>query len=359
MDFILDNNKLRTHILNNIGQDVIFAYYLGISAADIQYCLYNTSNKICNPLRVDHCPSIGFVYHNSKLYMKDWANDAYTGDIFHLVGLLHNKNCNSKKDFVKICYIIIENVVYHKLKDYTTINANVNLINYSTTKEQKLINIQRRDWKLIDSHYWTNKYGLNEATLLRNRIYPISKYWLDTTMYHCKDRVYAYYIDNINSIPIYKLYFVDRPKKSKYPRFITNGREPLEARWQLKKADNLIITKSRKDAVILRELINSSPFEKDLSIEVTNFSSESAKLSEKLLINIKCLYKCTYTLTDFDLSGVQCGNYHKKVGFIPMFLTNGRFGSINYAAKDISDYVESVGFDKAKELVINMLNKYI
>ena len=150
------------------------------------------------------------------------------------------------------------------------------------------------------------------------------------------------------------MYFVDVNKNSKYPRFRTNNPYPFECLHELKSADRLIITKSRKDTILLRKLLKQLPFEPELDKQyiVTNFTSEGIRLNDKWGDTISKMYDKIYTLTDFDLQGVSCGNYHRKhYGFIPLFLTNGRFNTKDHGAKDISDLVKLNGYDNVKQLL--------
>lgn len=55
---------------------------------------------------------------------------------------------------------------------------------------------------------------------------------------------------------------------------------------------------------------------------------------------------------DFDLTGVKMANtLLKRYNIQPLFLTDGRFGTRDYGAKDISDYIELNGPSKALEII--------
>ncbi len=55
---------------------------------------------------------------------------------------------------------------------------------------------------------------------------------------------------------------------------------------------------------------------------------------------------------DFDLTGVKMANtLLKRYNIQPLFLTDGRFGTINYGAKDISDYIEINGTTETLKLI--------
>jgi len=354
MQFILDN-KLKDYIINYINQEQIFAYYLNINESDIQYCLNRKQNRICNPLRNDRSPSLGFNYYRDKLYMYDFANTLYRGDIFYIVGILHGLNSKVNKDFIKICRIIIDNLKLNKIKDDYLINSYSKLLNYNEN-ELRVIKIKIRDWNKYDKKLW-NKWSLTINDLSSNYVYPISSFWLDENYYICNDKCYAYLLGKKNNIPLWELYFPERIKKGKYPKFITNNIKHISCLWDLRKTKNLILTKSRKDTILLKKIIASNPFEFGNNFTVLPLGTETVKLSQCEVDALNTLYDHIYIFTDFDTQGISCANYHrKKFGFIPKFLTNGRFNTINYHSKDISDYVALYGFEEGCNLVKRIFN---
>lgn len=350
MNFILDKLNLRTYILSRLRQEEIFAYYLNINVVYIDWCISNKSRKLCNPLRNDTNPSLGFYYKNGRLYMRDFAYSFYNGDCFNLVGLLHGKNVNSRKEFINICNIIIENMIYGKVKDTITINANISISKFLETNSIKQIDIFTRPYTSNDLSYWKS-YGLLEDDLKKGGVYPVSSYKCGDYIFNCKDRVFAYILGKKGIVPLVKLYFIDRKKKDRLPRFITNNFELFECVHELRKGNILVITKSRKDVLVLRKLINSVPFENIPNIQVISVSSEGVRLPNNICENLFKLFNKIYTLTDYDLSGISFANYHKRHGFIPLIL--------NKYDKDISDYVKNNGYNKGKELVINYIKANI
>jgi hypothetical protein len=355
MKFILNNNNLKGYILNNISQEKVFAYYLSIDEKDIQYCLIKKQNRISNPLRNDITPSLGFNYYKGKLYMYDFANNFYRGDIFYIIGTLHGLNSRVNKDFVNICRIIIDNIILNKIKDDNTINSFIKLASYNKTSILRIIKIQTRDWDKEDSKIW-NKWNLNINDLSSNYVYPVESFWLDNNYYKPMDKCYAYYLGKKNDIDLWEIYFPLRKKSKNYSKFITNNNNRLNCLWELHKTDNLIITKSRKDVLVLKKIINSNPFIFGNSYNVTNFGSETSRLTIGEAEALDKLYNNKYVFTDYDAQGLSCANYHRKrFGFIPIFLTNGRFGTIDYYNKDISDYVSMFGFEKSCTLIKSFL----
>lgn len=358
MQFILNSDNLRNYILTTISQERIFAYYLGIDVKDIEYCLIRKQNRICNPLRNDIDPSLGFNYYRNKLYMYDFASASYRGDVFYIVGLLHGFNSRSSKDFVKICRTIIDNVILNKIKDDNTIKSFVNLVEHIDNNNKiRVIKVETREWDKEDKKIW-NKWKISISDLDSNYVYPVESFWIDKDYYKPYDKCYAYLLGKIEDITLWEIYFPLRNKKGKYPKFITNNTKHVNCIWELHKTKNLILTKSRKDVIVLKNILNSNPFEFSNLFSVTHLGSETTRLNEKEAELLNNLYDNVYMFTDFDREGVSCANYHKrKYNFKTMFLTNGRFNTTDYYSKDISDYVNLLGFKQGCNLMKSLMNK--
>ena len=66
-----------------------------------------------------------------------------------------------------------------------------------------------------------------------------------------------------------------------------------------------------------------------------------------------------FVLLDFDITGVRMANYlRKKYPVIVLFLTNGRYGTKDYGAKDFSDYVKKYGVEAGDELIEEVISHY-
>ena len=83
----------------NNGLDV-FKYYIPGQ--------WRIGRNFLNPLYEDRKAScsIYFDRRNGYYRMKDFGNDAYSGDCFDIVGKLKNLNCSNPKDFIEILEII-------------------------------------------------------------------------------------------------------------------------------------------------------------------------------------------------------------------------------------------------------------
>lgn len=347
---------LLEQIFDRVSEIDLLAYFLKVPASAIADCIkYNS--KIRNPFRIDVNPSLGFkvvsIGKRNKILARDFANSRYRGDCIDIAGLVLNKNPNKKNEFIDICTIILTEVIDHISTSRIIINED----------DYRLIEIVPtfREWEQLDINYW-RQYRLPVSYLENNGVVPIETAYLikngtNTTVYNYKrnDPAYCYDIGIIGETVLYKIYFPKRDKH-KANRFITNNKFGLECIHEIKPADTFILTKSRKDTLALNFHIKgaalrgaSLPTGKLFFIST---SSESVYLSsyEINLITSNC--NQAYTFFDFDYQGITFANYYKNnYGFKPIFLTNGRFNTHDYKAKDISDLIKLIGVTNTKSII--------
>jgi uncharacterized protein (DUF433 family) len=341
-------DKLVKLILDNCSQEEVFAHYLKIPIQDILYCLQSKSHKINNPLRDDKNPSLGFKYdHRGKLRLKDFAQPLYNGDMFDVVArvlsLTGNEylTSNNKHNFVIICRDIIENVVN---KTSVKINIPKPVIRKSKPKDIKRITVIPRDWETYDFEYW-RQFGLSVKFLTKNHVVPVKYVYLDleVPVYYStqSDRCYCYNLDHRQGVNIVKLYFIDRRKGIKM-RFITNNHYVFDDAAELKPTPYLIITKSRKDVLVIKNLLDNK------LVSVVSISSESVKLTKLQVSGLQSIYKQIIVITDGDVTGALFAFYHHRQFNLSFFL----IGNIRYISKGDRELINHTA-----QLLSNMLNE--
>jgi hypothetical protein len=364
--------SLKEKIFSELNQIEIFSRYTTIDAGDITNCLHNSNKKTNNPLRLDNNASVGFKWTldnrsgDYKVKMYDFADSYWRGDVIDIVGKILHLNAMNNLEFIAICEHIIDHVDSNYPIGYT-INTPVKVEAPGVTE----FGIRVRDFNKRDTDYWA-KCGLDINDLLLGRVFAVEQYWIlpSTTLcyrYSYTDPCYAYLLDNIGGILIWKLYFINRGKNGdKRARFITNNTYPLEAMNELKESMVLVITKSRGDTLVMRKLIDKQGQHASLSstgegeITVTNLTSEAIRLSKELVAGLRKNHEYIYLNTDFDPEGIRCAKYHlRKFGIQPLFLTNGKGGTKNYGAKDIKDYVVKFGVARSVTLIGKIITKLI
>jgi hypothetical protein len=205
-------------------------------------------------------------------------------------------------------------------------------------KTPKLIEVKRRKLSESDLLYW-GQFGISKETLDLYKVTGLQTLWVNKKIIYANTTKDIGYLYDFND-GIYKAYF---PNRSEY-RFISNTSSfILQGYNQLpKKGKKLIITKALKDVMTLKEL----------GYDAIAPQAESVLISSHQMVELKSRFKKIVSLMDFDYTGVCLMNKMKKrYGIPPYTLTNGRFYTPNYGAKDISDLVKLIGKDEVKKLI--------
>ena len=362
---LLNTNKLKEFILNNTSQEDIFAYYLKCTISDINKSLEKPSYKIRNVIRNEDDPSISFIYRGNKLKCKDWGNNQFSGDCFHIAAKYLKKDINDKKDFTYVLYDIIYKVIYKSKSvddDMPICEYKQNDKEYTNEVNPFRISFEIRNYSTIDLRTF-NKWGLRYDTLIDNKVYPVDRaYFNGKLVYYFRfnDPCYAYYLgtDPVSKIEIYELYLPNREKGKKH--WTNNIFQIKYVEELVNGANHLVITKSRKDCLLLRQIFKQ--LKVDEYIHVTQFHSESTILNSMFAQFLKDRYNNIYVLSDFDKQGRYNAYIHKKMyGFIPIYFTNGSLHTVDYFkgnGKDITDYTLLHNLQATIELVKQAIQYY-
>ena len=315
----------KEYIMDQLDQVQILEYYLGIKVQE---------KKVRSPLRQDNNPSCSFKANgNGVIYFKDWAQ-GFTGDWIKIIqykyGLTYQQALDKcAEDF---------NLVRRK-----------NSIQAITRKQERIkiepkesnIEIKLRKWDSFDKQYWF-QYGIHRKTLNLYNVYPCEIVFYNKKIIYTRtknDLAYAYRF----GIGKYKIYMPQRNAFKWLSNF--NSWQGLE---QLSMGNLLVITKSMKDVMCLKQF----------GIHACAPSSEVVEPDPKVIKNLSTKFDHLVSLMDFDYTGIRMANrLFKKYNIQPLFLTNGRFGSRDYGAKDVSDYYQINGYDITLNLIQSTLKK--
>ncbi len=329
----------RDYIEKYVEQTAIFAKYLDIPESEIHKCL-NSNYIIKSPLRTDNNPTCGFYYQSGKLRMQDFAG-YFHGDCYDVVGYRNLLNTRDSVEFAKIMDIIAKDFKIHKYENEVT-NHELEFYKFDATKNKQkvIIEVQFREFGIQDQQYW-GKYSVELERLDKHKIYPVYAYWINSQLRYMNsfdDVCYGYYagVDKIDGRELWQMYHPYRDTA----KFITNY-SAIRGTANVKTSDYGIITKSVKDVVIL-----------DLfDVNSCSLAAEGIIPTTEEFKKINLLWKTTYSLLDFDRTGIRMANKLRKKGIQSLFLTNGKLHTYNYGAKDISDFIEIYGFNATKELI--------
>jgi hypothetical protein len=366
-------NKIdKKFILSNVNQIEVFAKYLNIDQTDIEDCVVHNS-LIPSPIRPDNNPSVGFRFNNKGvLKMRDFGG-YFWGDCFDVVAYVLSTRGNriniTNGEHFKF-------VINHIATTFDMINGvsekdDLPSLIRAARRTKKLITFQPRSWDSHDKKIWVDKYHklFTFDFLSKNYVYPVELFWIDAHTqpepkyyYTKKDPCYAYYLGQDKSkISNIRLYFPNRSKDPRFPKFISNNNSFQGIIDIENKYDAICLIKSYKDALAMRRLFDTLFSTGILKVLFIGYPAETFVLTEDiykwLLTKLRVpSSKNIINFVDFDKTGRRLAKHGSDTfGIKYVFLTNGEFGLHNYGAKDITDYIERYGINAS----FNLINKFI
>lgn len=322
------NKASRDYILERIREEDIFHLYLGIYPEE--------GKRYCNPLRTDESPDCKFYRdERGRLKFHDIPMK-WNWDCFNVVQYKYSLNFSESLLRVATDFGIISGT-------HEALAVDKIIIESAPLKDIK-IEIAYRDWNNIDKKFWTSQLIYGEK-LQKYNVFPVLKAWLDGSLryiYKDTDPCYAYRFGPYQ----YKLYFPFR----KDVRFIQNVRGILQGYDQLpEEGDILVITKSLKDVIFLD----------GFDIPAVAPLGESILITRDQFIDLYNRFDNIFSLMDFgksnggvDRTGTRTAfEMRRTYGIEPLFLTNGRYGTYDYGAKDITDFGKKYGLQDTLDLI--------
>ena len=289
------------YILSRVTEYDIYARYIG--QFKIGY-IYNS------PFREDKNPSFGIFRSRKtgKLLFKDHGN-GLCGDVIRFV-----QEYTGITNYDKLLKQIVKDL---NIKNNTVLKST----KAYEKSEETVIGVVRQEFTNVDKAFW-QQFGITLDTLKK---YNVSSYKDESPMYAYK---------------VYDKFKIYRPLADKYTKWRNNLTEyDIQGLEQLpEKGELLIITKSLKDVMCLKEM----------GYNAISPSSESTFIPDNILDILKKRFKRILVCFDRDPAGVKnMRKISKKTG-LNGFLVHKKFQS-----KDISDAVKNNGF----EVIKNWLNK--
>jgi hypothetical protein len=344
----------KDYILSNVGVSIlhsemkIFAEYLMLPESDISEAL-NRGSLFLSPLRKDLNPTCSFYLDNkNKLRMRDWAG-YFWGDCFDAAAYKLILDSENQVEFNLILDDIARRFKIHKYASNTDLitHTDDSTIYHLQGKPPMVFSPTFREWNEDDVYYW-KQYELELTDLNKFQIYPLYSLHINkklSYLYSYQDPGYIYQTISREGVNNWECYFPKRDK-TKLNKFLRNH-SFMGLLNLIKDADFGLITKSRKDAASLNKF----------GINTVHTAAESTPPKDWELELIKSKWKDVYSLFDFDRQGVVMANKLRKKGVIPLFFTNGRFFTLNWNAKDFTDYIKKYKKNQTIELINYILDE--
>ena len=308
----------KEYILSKISQEDVFEYYLRVK---VQF-----DYKICSPLRKDKNPTCSFQYSTSGvLYLRDFAGH-FWGNCFDMV--MHLYSLTYQESLLKIAGDF-------KLLDADSDAVRKDVESFSPrrippTRDYCKIGIRVRSYNDQDMRYWKS-YGIGRRVLKMYGVYPCESVFVNDRKiygYSSSNPAYAYRFGEGK----YKIYFPYHDRSTF--RFISNTTEVQGYAQLPEKGSLLVITKAMKDVMLLRQW----------NISAIAPQSEVSIVDSDLIREMRSRFETIVLIYDFDYAGIKSANkIRRKYGLPVLFLTNGKYGTEDFGAKDLTDYYKSKG----------------
>lgn len=319
-------------LFRKASQEELFSFYLRRPA--------RPGGRYCNPARNDRNPSCTLLSStDGHLRLIDHSIQA-SYDIIDLVGALYGL---SYKQSLKRIY---QDLRITDRPDLLPMQRR--LVGYATGGVKSEIGVVVQPYTEEDAEY-LSKRGITREIARYFQIHSLSLVQLNRgegfkTVYHYKkgDPALGFFLGEKNGTQKWKVYFYKRGKDSTRLRFMSNTNRMSGYAQLPEKGDLLVMTKSMKDVACLYSC----------GITAVSMQGEGHVPYPEIAEELQSRFTRIVSLYDFDPAGVRTANImRKRYGWPALLLTNGRFGTKDFGAKDFSDYYVKFGRKSAIELV--------
>lgn len=326
-------------ILKRIRQEDIFK----IVFEDI-----DLNKKYTAPYRDDKEAGCWFHYYEDVLYFTDFASNPINLTCFGLLQKVFNKSFKEVLELINSHFKLGlgNSTSQPKQVKFEPIKIKKQIVK----KQIKNILAYIRPFEQRDIKYWS-QYGITIEQLKSDKVYAISNFKAinkegKTFLSSTPDIAYAYTDFENNKLKIY------RPNKKEFKWFTNLNQNDVGNVNSVKCVDYIIITKSYKDCRVLRNLGYNSIW----------FQNEGQFPNKIILNSLLYSFNSIYIWFDNDTTGMSMSNVLKetiknifpdktiKIILIPPILFR------NQGIKDPSDYYKTLGKEKLKEFIKNIIN---
>lgn len=352
-DFEISNNSIENHltidnILKRVPEIVLWRYYVGSS--------FKVGQNFSAPYRVDNDASFSLKYdHRGRLMYKDFARPRIYGDIFNYLQMI------KKVSFVEALEIVNNDFDLNLQNKTDKIYLNKGNASKSLSKQQidQLLKLEKkvkekqsqvliqavvRKWEEDDLRYWDN-FGISKETLDKYNVYPANKVFKNKYLVYNYDKTnpcYIYYFPKSKHVKCYMPLSSDRSK-----RFFgnVNNLEDIQGYYQcdvkngIKENKLLILTKSMKDVMLLREF----------GFDAVAIHGENHTFEKDFIRHVKKYYGKIISLYDRDKAGILGAKRLWKEHNIKPFFIN-KF----WHCKDISDMYMTYGREIVEDFLVTL-----
>lgn len=333
-------------ILNHLTQEEIMSKYFPE--------VVQINRKYRNPFRQDSRPDCYFTWSNNNNFVFiDLANPEMGGSCFDIC--MHANNCSYYEALKTINqdFGLGLGIRHYKTKVLVPKEREVKPI-VKVKAPERVFRAYSRAFDKRDLKYWS-KFHIKLKTLKKFNVFPVKQYMLKSPFMNnyinkykddgeLESVCYCYKIKSSSPLKL-KLY---QPYKTDKTKWDTNcNKEQLQGYEQLpKEGEELIITSSLKDAMVLYEL----------GYTVVAPLSETTFMNEELITNLKNRFKSIKILFDNDNAGIKYAKHFSELHNIEYRLYKDiPQDLLDIGTKDVAEFAEYMDFDSLKNFINNIL----
>lgn len=290
----------------NRGLDV-FKHYISGS--------WRVGRNFLNPLYEDRKASCNIYYdRRSQSYkMKDFGNDAYSGDCFDIVGKIKGLGCNNPKDFVGILKTINRDLSLGFDENDQSFAVSVSTPAHEpkkqpennplpTPKKTKPCSVVQQSFSARETEFW-KQYGILSDTLRAYKVFSLREFQSENSdgkpfTIHSTDNEPVFAYQGKRHVKIY------RPFSN--IRFLYGGLLPDNYCFGLEqlpaKGDTLFITGGEKDVL---SLVSHG-------FHAICFNSETSNIPQNIIKKLSYRFKHIVLLYDTDKTGLESSLKHSQ-----------------------------------------------
>lgn len=318
------------YILSQVDDSLIYSRYLGTA--------FKIGTRMRSPFRRDENPSFSITFnpHWLKLMWKDFGTGE-VGDCFKLIAKLRGITYNEAVDLVACdlgmkdgCISVFNKEELSKAKQYKE----------TFKKREYLIQIEPRKFTEKELDYW-DQYNISKRDLLDNQIFSIGKIWINKNIiYLDKGPNFGYYFPDEDKWKIYSPYNPD------YKWF--GNVSSIKMEYNEEKYDKnlpIIITKSRKDRIILSKLYQN----------VASCQNENEYAIPKEFDKVLEKYPAKYCWFDSDDPGKEANKKLNRRGYKWINTPNELYEQ--YELKDPGDVIRHFGWEEGSQILSKEIDR--
>lgn len=338
------------NILLNVQESTLWRYYLGFD--------YELKKDYISPLRPkEESPSFNlYTDKRDRIMFKDFGGEGSHGSVFDFLMLRDSLGFHETLTRVNVDFgLRLGNPHQQSYRGFKPMGIRVEtqlgkFEEKFPVQNAPLINAHTKAYTEKDLAYW-EQYGITIDTLKNYDVHCIGKVVVNRV------QVYTHSLNN----PCYGYYFPKSKHIKCYFPFATNGQlrflgnannyEDIQGYYQCnvkkdKRNTLLILTKSMKDCMCLREL----------GYEAMAIHGEGQYFYKDFIRHIKKYFPIIISIYDRDKTGMKGAlylwrTYKIPAAFVPKSLTK-------LGIKDISDMYKALGKEKVEEYMKGLSDTY-